>query len=162
MPHIRRLIAVLFALSMIAVPSFAQDQKEPSSLVLVVQVAGPTFAGPTNVHLMVWADGAAELAGRDAFHDVGLSCQAQVPRGAVQSLRQRLVNNGAERLQNHVIPGTADLPSTTVTFFLPVEESSQSLANTFTFNEALGAHSRVQRWIRTFVEDTFADCELTF
>lgn len=162
MSYIQRFLPVLFVLSIVAAPSFSQDETESADPVLIVQVAGPTLAGPTNVHLVVWDNGEVELAGRDAFHATGLACQEQVGPGAVQSLKQALVANAAGRLQNRIVPGTADLPSTTVVFFLAVEDTRQSLANTFTYNEAVGPYSRIQRRLVAFVRTAFPDCELTF
>lgn len=162
---IKKSVPVLFVvllLSTLPAASFAQDEEVPPTLILLAQVAGPTFAGPTNVHLMVWDNGDVELSGQDAFHDRGVVCRTQVSRGEVQGLRQSLMNNGAERLRNRIVPGTADLPSTTVTFFLSVEDTQQSLANTFTYNETEGIYSRIQRRLVTFVADSFKDCELTF
>jgi hypothetical protein len=163
--NVKRFFPVLaFVLVVLSLPavSFAQGEDEPPNLILLAQVAGPTIAGPTNVHLMVWDNGDVELAGQDAFHDSGVVCREQVGRGAVQGLRQSLMNNGAERLRNRIIPNTADLPSTTVTFFLAVEDSQQSLANTFTYNETVGSYSRIQVRLLAFVAASFKDCDLTF
>lgn len=81
---------------------------------------------------------------------------------AVGALKQGLVRSGAGRLRSRVIDGTADLPSTTVTLFLTVEGSEQSVANTFVFNVPEGAYSRVQDKILEFARETFPDCKLSF
>lgn len=162
MSGIHRSCFVLVVLALFAAASSAQKPPAPPRLALLVQIAGPTIAGPTDVHLLVWDGGGTELMGQDAIHAGARSCQAQVRPEDVRDLKQDLLRSGAGRLRSRVVDGTADLPSTTVTFFLSVEGSDQSLANTFTFNVAEGAYSRVQQKINGFVRKTFADCDLVF
>jgi len=159
---LRSALIVLVCL-LIPAATLAAGRGREASPVLVTRVHGETFAGPRDVTLTVWYSGDAVLAGDDNLNGAQV-CRTAVSPEVVDNLKRALLRAGAGRLRGRIVDGTADVPDTTVTFFLEVESSRQSVANTFTFNVSEGGYEKVQAVIKEFRDDAlpYPDCVLVF
>ena len=105
----------------------------------------------------------------DAPDEIAFSVYQHEDSAPVEELTLTATMGNYERLRHlwlrgRIVEGTADLPDTTVTFFLEVESSRQSVANTFTFNVADGGYEKVQAVIKEFRDDAlpYPGCVLVF
>ena len=150
----RRLSAFLLLLAFLAPAALLADKSETSRApVLIAEISRP---GDVRLLLMVYNDGEAILARKDADEPDGEICETVLPADFLAALEDTLRDAGALRLRDaEVIP---ELTRKTISFFSGPDQQGRTHGNTFGYSRAEGQYLTVARAVSTVIDDHFGFC----
>jgi hypothetical protein len=155
-----KLAFTLLLLALLApIAALADDDHEghegqsARTLVLIAQINNGTDARTV---LLVYSDGEAVLARKDADEPDGEICTTSVPADRLAALSSALWDAGAFHLRDaDVVP---NVTRKTISFFIADDHGGRSVGNTFRYSTAVGPYLAVAQAVGTLLSQNFGDC----
>lgn len=120
---------------------------------IVYDVSGATFAGPTDLLLTVYTSGQVKISSASLLPRGGRADITTIPPDEARDLAVDLRSLGAYVLCDFP-SSSADIPLKTLTVF---GGGSETIARTFSWFEVEGSTALIQQLLAEFIADTFPD-----
>jgi len=148
-------LAVPFALAAAPAPQIGSVTNclnvIPHEPMVVYEVTGGTFAGPTDMSFVMYTDGSLRLSSTTANEGLGFAKTASINSELADQVLAELVANGAAKLCDSTISVT-DTPLSTLTIFLG---TTQAAAHSHSWWIANAADARSAALLDGVIHDAF-------
>jgi len=120
---------------------------------ILYDLTGATFAGPTDTSLAVYSSGSVKISSASLLPGIGRAAVAYITPAEARNLAVELRAMGAHSLCDVPVSG-ADIPLKTLTVF---GTGSDTFAHTFSWFNASAATSPIQQRLTEFISETFPE-----